>query len=76
MPRTLKKALTKEGEKASYVTIRLPKSLVEKVDKYILESGEYSSRADFVKEAIRLRLQQLGISYGSPASKKSKKSAS
>jgi len=41
-----------------YVTIKLPKILVDEIDK-ILEKKGFKSRAEFVKEAIRLRLEQL-----------------
>ena len=43
-----------------YVTIKLPKILVDEIDK-ILEKKGFKSRAEFVKEAIRLRLEQLEL---------------
>jgi len=44
---------------SKYVTIKLPKSLVEHVDKMIGKKG-YTSRAEVVKEALRQLLKHEG----------------
>lgn len=43
-----------------YVTVRIPKGLADEIDE-ILRLGihEYGSRAELVKEAVRLRLEAL-----------------
>jgi len=44
-----------------YVSVSIPKSLIDKIDE-VIESNEfgYSSRAEFMKEAVREKLKQLG----------------
>jgi metal-responsive CopG/Arc/MetJ family transcriptional regulator len=39
----------------SYITIKLPKNLVEKIDE-VLEQQGYASRAELVKDAVRAYL--------------------
>ncbi len=39
-----------------YVNIKIPKSLGEKID-HVLKRGHYTSRAEFVKDAVRRRLE-------------------
>ena len=48
----------------NYITIRIPRQLAEEIDK-IIQSGTlgYTSRAEMVKEALRLRLQDLKTNY-------------
>ena len=43
-----------------YVTVRIPRGLADEIDE-ILRSGlhGYGSRAELVKEAVRLRLEAL-----------------
>ncbi|MCD6240504.1 ribbon-helix-helix protein, CopG family [Candidatus Bathyarchaeota archaeon] len=41
-----------------YVTIKLPRILIDEIDK-ILDKKGFKSRAEFIKEAVRLRLEQL-----------------
>jgi len=41
-----------------YVTIKLPRILVDEIDK-ILDKKGFKSREEFIKEAVRLRLEQL-----------------
>lgn len=36
-----------------YTTIKLPKALISKIDIFIRENDEYTSRTDLVKEALR-----------------------
>jgi len=41
-------------------TVQLPEDLLDRVDEAVKhESLGYSSRAEFIKEAVRLRLEQL-----------------
>jgi Arc/MetJ-type ribon-helix-helix transcriptional regulator len=51
------------GEKR-YVAISLPKELVDLVKTTINRHTDYSSVAEFVKDATRRRLEELGA-YGS-----------
>ena len=48
-----------------YSSISLLKSFVKKIDE-IVKNKEYgfSSRAEFVKEAIRVHLQKYGVKFG------------
>ena len=46
----------------AYVTLRLPKSLFVEVDELVLEGTMgFRSRAEFVADAIRRRLEDLGF---------------
>ena len=40
-------------EKGDYKTIKLPKPIIERLDKYLESHPEYVSRLDLIKEAIR-----------------------
>ena len=41
-------------------TVQLPENLLDRVDEAVKhESLGYSSRAEFIKEAVRLRLEQV-----------------
>ena len=41
-------------------TVQLPEDLLDRVDKVVKqESLGYSSRAEFIKEAVRLRLEEV-----------------
>jgi len=42
-----------------YRGISLPKELVDDVEKFVEGSGRYKSIAQFVSEAIRLRLERV-----------------
>jgi Arc/MetJ-type ribon-helix-helix transcriptional regulator len=44
-----------------YRYVNLPANLVEQVENIIKARGIYNSIADFVAEAVRLRLEQLGV---------------
>jgi Arc/MetJ-type ribon-helix-helix transcriptional regulator len=46
--------------KSEYVTVRLPKELVDEID-HIVSSGlrGYKSRAEFIKEAVRVKLDEI-----------------
>jgi len=43
---------------SKYVKVSLPQEFADKINPYI-ESGLYRSFAEFVKEAVRLRLEEL-----------------
>lgn len=41
-------------------TVQLPEDLLDRVDKVVKHEGlGYSSRAEFIKEAVRLRLEEV-----------------
>lgn len=44
-------------EKGRYKTIKIPKTVVEKVDTYLKEHPEYISRLELIKEAIRMHIK-------------------
>jgi len=47
-----------------YRTIRLPKELVEEIEELIKDKSlGYTSRADFVKDAVRRRIEEIKKSY-------------
>lgn len=47
------------GQKYEYSTVKLPNELIAEIEK-ILEMGlGYTSRADFVKESVRIRIQEI-----------------
>jgi Arc/MetJ-type ribon-helix-helix transcriptional regulator len=52
--------MTDDKTKTKYTTVHIPKSLSE-IIKVLVKSGLYSSNSEFVKEAIRERLIQLGL---------------
>jgi Arc/MetJ-type ribon-helix-helix transcriptional regulator len=45
-----------------YTSVSVSSKLIEKIDE-ALKSGKttYNSRSDFIKDAIRIRLRELGI---------------
>ena len=51
---------TNNLSKSKYVTVRIPRELADEIDNFI-ESGTrgYRSRAEFVNESIRVRLESL-----------------
>lgn len=54
MPKTMAKT------EAEYLPVKIPKSLLDEVDKAIGKYG-YRSRAEFVKDAIRSLLREYGM---------------
>lgn len=54
-----------------YDSISLPKSFVKKIDE-IIENPEfgYSSRAEFIKEAVRKQFKEYGIDFDLSSEKK------
>ncbi|MCL6579133.1 MAG: ribbon-helix-helix domain-containing protein [Candidatus Bathyarchaeota archaeon] len=50
-----------------YTTVRLPKELMEVIDNIIKSGvGSYKSRAEFIKEALRRRFEELKILAPTP----------
>jgi len=50
-----------------YTTVRLPKELMEVIDSIIKSGvGSYKSRAEFIKEALRRRFEELKILAATP----------
>ncbi|MEM5854292.1 MAG: hypothetical protein QW228_08050 [Candidatus Aenigmatarchaeota archaeon] len=45
----------------TFESVSIRKELVNKIKEYIQKSGNYRSVAEFVSEAIRLRLEQLSV---------------
>ncbi len=46
-------------KKTKWVNVRVPEELIEEVDRYIQQSkGSFTSRADFVKNAIREKINK------------------
>ena len=46
-------------QKSRWVNVRVPKGLMDEVERFIEESkGSFTSRADFVKSAIREKLDK------------------
>lgn len=47
------------AKRTGWVNVRAPAGLIDDVDKFIKESkGDFTSRADFVKAAIREKLER------------------
>ena len=48
------------GPKRAYLTVSIPRELIEEVDR-VIGAGKYGydSRAEFIKDAIRRRLEEL-----------------
>ncbi len=44
----------------NHVSISLPKTLIQKIRQAIKQHPDYSSIAEFVKDAVRRRLEELG----------------
>ena len=44
---------------AEYKTVKLPSELIEEIDRILNLRLGYTSRADFVKEAVRHRIQDV-----------------
>ena len=42
-----------------YVGISLPQPLIDKLDLFLNQNKEYQNRSDFIKEAVRVRMQQI-----------------
>ena len=55
-------------------TVQLPEDLLERVDKVVGQGSiGYSSRAEFIKEAVRLRLEEVEKKLPLPARKGARK---
>jgi len=46
--------------KKGWISISIPETLVQEVDT-VIEAKSYTSRAEFIKEAIRRRLEDLRL---------------
>lgn len=46
--------------KREYTTVHIPKELAKAIDR-LLDCGAYSSRAEFIKEAIRSHFKSLDL---------------
>ena len=42
-----------------YVGVSLPQTLIDKLDLFLEQNKEYQNRSDFIKEAVRVRMQQI-----------------
>ena len=50
----------KKWERKSWKTVQIPEGLLDKVDELVAVSElGYSSRSEFIKEAIRLRVLEI-----------------
>jgi metal-responsive CopG/Arc/MetJ family transcriptional regulator len=56
-----------------YDSISLPKSFVKKIDEIISKAElRYSSRAEFIKEAVRKQFKEYGFDFDVSEEKKEK----
>jgi len=46
------------GRKNDYTTIKLPTALLDRLDSFLDDNKEYTSRTDVVKEALRNYLRE------------------
>lgn len=53
-----------ESKSARYSTVAVPKKLWKELEKVVKMSGAYSNEAEFVREAIREKLQKVRIIEG------------
>ncbi len=55
---------SKQESKSTHITVSISRKLIEKIDE-VVDSGEttYTTRSDFIKDALRIRLRELGIKY-------------
>ena len=49
--------MVKKNGRAEYANVNLPKKILEMVDEAVVANDFYSSRADFVKQAIKEKLE-------------------
>jgi metal-responsive CopG/Arc/MetJ family transcriptional regulator len=50
----------KKGGRRDFLTVSLPRNLIEEIDRMVeLRLCGYDSRAEFIKDAIRRRLDEL-----------------
>ena len=50
-----------QRSKSSYSTVAIPKRLWKEIGKTVKMSGAYSNEAEFVREAVREKLQKVAI---------------
>lgn len=53
--------MSKKGKKRDYTTVSIPINLAELIDEIIVSEKGYKNRPDFVVDAIRKRLRELGF---------------
>ncbi len=54
--------MIKDGKRRDYTTVSVPLALMDKIDSVIESRNHgYASRTDFIYDAIRARLRELGI---------------
>lgn len=56
----------KTSKPRPYTTVSIPKGLAERVDNLIKSSREYQNKGDFILEAVRKRLDELGVPEPQP----------
>lgn len=56
--KTFLPCLMKTRRKNEYITIKLPRELAKKCDEYVDTHSVYTSRTDFIKQAIRTFLEK------------------
>jgi hypothetical protein len=60
---TMSMSSTNEPNSDNYATVRLPKELMQEIDDLIRRRVRgYKSRSEFIKEAIRRRLDEIRVS--------------
>lgn len=52
--------MVRKWKPRNYTTVSIPLTLMERVD-VALKKGGYKNRSDFILDAIRKRLRELGI---------------
>ena len=58
---------SEETNSDDYTTVRLPKEIMDEIDQIIKRGTRgYKSRSEFIKEAIRKRLEELNIVQPTP----------
>ena len=62
MPKSIVKSAHERGEASGYVSVKIPKELMDEVDR-IVSAGTlgYRSRIEFIKDAVRDKLLRLRI---------------
>ena len=51
-----------ENKQSTHITVSISRKLIERIDE-VIESGKttYTTRSDFIKDALRKRLRELGF---------------
>jgi hypothetical protein len=57
--------MPEKKEKArDYTTVSIPMGLARRIDEFIKRKKDYQNRGDFVLEAVRKRLEEIGVPEG------------